>query len=51
VARESKVATFEVFSTHFMVWMIGQQQVLPFTVILIEAAPGQNLVPEVSQYD
>jgi DNA-binding transcriptional LysR family regulator len=40
MVRELKVATFEVFSTHFMAWMI-EQQALPYPVTLIEAVPGQ----------
>lgn len=40
LVSELKVATFEVFSTHFMAWMI-EQQTIPFPVTLIEAVPGQ----------
>lgn len=39
VTRELKIATFEVFSTHFMAWMIESQGV-QFPVTLFEATPG-----------
>jgi DNA-binding transcriptional LysR family regulator len=37
--RELKIATFEVFSTHFMAWMI-EKQALQIPVTLFEATPG-----------
>jgi DNA-binding transcriptional LysR family regulator len=37
--RELKIATFEVFSTHFMAWMIENQSI-QFPVTLFEATPG-----------
>ncbi|MDH4468456.1 MAG: LysR family transcriptional regulator [Bacteriovoracaceae bacterium] len=37
--KELKIATFEVFSTHFMAWMI-QNQSIQFPVTLFEATPG-----------
>jgi len=38
-AKELKIATFEVFSTHFMAWMIENQSI-HFPVTLFEATPG-----------
>jgi DNA-binding transcriptional LysR family regulator len=38
--QELRVATFEVFSTHFMAWMI-QEQKFEHPVTLFEASPGQ----------
>ena len=37
--KELKIATFEVFSTHFMAWMIENQSVR-FPLTLFEAIPG-----------
>jgi DNA-binding transcriptional LysR family regulator len=37
--RELKIATFEVFSTHFMAWMIENESI-QFPVTLFEATPG-----------
>jgi DNA-binding transcriptional LysR family regulator len=37
--KELKIATFEVFSTHFMAWMIENQSI-QFPVTLFEATPG-----------
>lgn len=37
--RELKVATFEIFSTHFMAWMI-ETQAISFPVTLFEATPS-----------
>lgn len=37
--REFKIATFEVFSTHFMAWMIESQSI-QFPVTLFEATPS-----------
>jgi DNA-binding transcriptional LysR family regulator len=50
--RELKIATFEVFSTHFMAWFI-QNQKIDFPVTLFECTPGQiekNILTGIADY-